>query len=52
MNASRWNYLKNLSAPAPRLVFGPGTYNVGRNADKRADRKADIARRVAARRAR
>jgi len=49
MNAARWKYLKALTPPAPRLFWvsnsGPwnrakGTYNVGRNAEKRRRRDA------------
>ena len=49
MNAASWKYLKALAPPAPRLFWasngGPmpwnaaqGTYNVGRNAEKRRRR--------------
>lgn len=49
MNAARWKYLKALTPPAPSLFWasngGPwnraqGTYNVGRNAEKRCTRAA------------
>lgn len=44
MNAKRWNYLKSLSPPAPRMLWNSawpnfrGTYNAGKNAAKRSRR--------------
>lgn len=40
MNADRWNYLKSLSTPEPRMFWpaSRGTYNAGKNAAKRSRR--------------
>lgn len=62
MDASRWKYLKSLTPPPartvwfsngslPPLIKPQGTMNIGRNASKRLDRKADIRARKVARRA-